>query len=84
MSLNDKKRKHRAVDGQDEEQEERVGKEATARNETEKRMYEAVRKAGRAVRSGGKMGEFRGNSGAGGGEFQVMGSGDLERMLAGR
>jgi ATP-dependent RNA helicase DDX31/DBP7 len=52
------------------------GKESTARNETERRMYEAVRKAGRAIRSGGKLGEFR----SGGGEFQVFGANDVERM----
>jgi ATP-dependent RNA helicase DDX31/DBP7 len=51
-----------------------------------------VRKQGREVRSGGKLGQFGGAGqgkkggagGAGGGEFQVMGSGELERMLAGK
>lgn len=50
------------------------GKESTARNETERRMYEAVRKATRSIRSEGKMGQF------GDSEFQVMGGGDVERM----
>jgi ATP-dependent RNA helicase DDX31/DBP7 len=51
------------------------GKESTARNETERRMYEAVRKATRSIRSEGKMGQF------GDSEFQVMGGGDVERMV---
>jgi ATP-dependent RNA helicase DDX31/DBP7 len=64
------------------------GKERLARNETEARMYEAVRKAGRAFKSGGAMGEFsggqgkKGKSGGGGGdEFQVMGGDEIERMV---
>jgi ATP-dependent RNA helicase DDX31/DBP7 len=72
------------------------GKESTARNETERRMYEAVRKAGRAVKSGGALGEFdkkvRGVNGrkptamasSGGGEFQVMGGDEIERIVSGK
>ncbi len=67
----------------------RGGKETTARNETEKRMYEAVRKAGRASKSGGAMGEFNGAKrvgalAAGSAKFQVMGAGELDRMVGGR
>lgn len=54
------------------------GKEATARNETERRMYEAVRKQGRMVKSGGALGI------RGGDDFQVMGAGELEKMVAKR
>lgn len=76
-----------------------MGKEGLARNETERRMYDAVRKAGRAHKSGGEMGSFEvgvkkrtggkgmsgaGEAGGGGGEFQVMGSGELERMVGGK
>jgi len=50
-------------------------------------MYEAVRKAGRAFKSGGAMGEYSGIKGrsgtAGEGEFQVMGTDDLEKMVGG-
>ena len=69
-----------------EEEGKSAGKEGTARNETERRMYEAVRKAGRTVKSGGAMGEFAGvkRRAVGGGEFQVMGGGELERMVGGR
>ncbi|ORX33933.1 P-loop containing nucleoside triphosphate hydrolase protein [Kockovaella imperatae] len=69
----------------------RGGKELTARNKTEERMYAAVRKAGRNVKSGGTLGEFSGtggkksnNAGTGGGEFQVMDGNEIERMLSGR
>jgi ATP-dependent RNA helicase DDX31/DBP7 len=58
------------------------GKETTARNETEKRMYAAVRKAGKQVRSQGKMGRFGG--GGGDSEFQVVGADDVERMVSDR
>ena len=54
--------------------------ETTARNETEKRMYAAVRKAGKQVRSQGKMGQFGGA--AGGSEYQVAGTAELERMVS--
>ena len=76
------------------------GKEKTARNDTERRMYEAVRKAGRAVKSGGAMGEYAGKRddkrrGVGGGrgaefqvmggaEFQVMGGDEMEQMVSRR
>jgi ATP-dependent RNA helicase DDX31/DBP7 len=86
-SVNTTKRKR---DDEEEELEEemkggkKVGKEGTARNETERRMYEAVRKAGRAFKSGGAMGEFDGGNGKrvapGGGEFQVMGTDEIVRM----
>lgn len=86
-----KKRKRLGADDSDDEEDEgkRGGKETTARNETERRMYEAVRKQGREVRSGGKMGQFGEAGGrrkpiggaSGGGEFQVVGSGELQRML---
>ena len=63
------------------------GKGTGARNETERRMYAAVRKAGRATKSRGTLGEFseRKGSGAsatfGGAEYQVMGVRDLERLV---
>ncbi|WRT64663.1 uncharacterized protein IL334_001597 [Kwoniella shivajii] len=90
-----KKRKHNDDDDEDgEDTEQKGGKELTARNETERRMYEAVRKQGRMIKSGGKLGEFnkiKGNSrintsvgGGGGGEFQVYGTGELERMVSGK
>lgn len=80
------KRKRGAdADGSDyeESEPEKGGKETTARNETERRMYEAVRKAGRSIRSGGKLGEF-GNAKARDAEFHVMGTGELEKMLGGK
>ncbi|WWC86797.1 uncharacterized protein L201_001676 [Kwoniella dendrophila CBS 6074] len=94
-----KKRKHQDDDDDDDQEEEQQsgGKELTARNETERRMYEAVRKQGRMIKSGGKLGAFAGSAtnkrkninnmmGAGGasGEFQVYGTGELERMVAGK
>ncbi|OCF58693.1 ATP-dependent RNA helicase DBP7 [Kwoniella mangroviensis CBS 10435] len=91
-----KKRKHpsgEGDDGDDAEEEVRGGKELTARNETERRMYEAVRKQGRMIKSGGKLGEFAGSnknkkqhmsSNGGGGEFQVYGTSELERMVSGK
>jgi len=45
-------------------------------------MYAAVRKAGKQVRSQGKMGQF--GNGAGGSEFQVAGADELERMVSDR
>ncbi|WVW78317.1 hypothetical protein I302_100271 [Kwoniella bestiolae CBS 10118] len=90
-----RKRKH-ADEGEDGEEETKGGKELTARNETERRMYEAVRKQGRMIKSGGKMGEFAGvnknskkqgmmgGAAGGGGEFQVYGTSELERMVAGK
>jgi len=79
------KRKREDGDG---DEEEKGGKEKTARNETEARMYEAVRKAGRAVKSGGALGEFAGGKNgkkrAGGGgagdEFQIMTGDEIEKM----
>jgi ATP-dependent RNA helicase DDX31/DBP7 len=71
------KRKRPSNESDGEEETHGGGKESTARNETERRMYEAVRKAGRAVRSGGVMGEFN----SGGSEFQVFAGGELERMV---
>jgi ATP-dependent RNA helicase DDX31/DBP7 len=82
-STTNKKRKRPSAtaNGDDDDDEEgHGGKETTARNETERRMYAAVRKAGKQVRSQGKMGQFGG--GGAGSEFQVMGSGDLERMVS--
>ena len=52
-------------------------------------MYAAVRTTGRATKSGGAMGEFnkarRGDAVAEsrGGEFQVVGSAELEKMVRG-
>jgi hypothetical protein len=43
-------------------------------------MYAAVRKAGKQIRSQGKMGQFGG--GGAGSEFQVMGTDDVERMVS--
>ncbi|OCF38855.1 ATP-dependent RNA helicase DBP7 [Kwoniella heveanensis CBS 569] len=107
-----KKRKRTTGAGEDSDDEDdeetsgsaaKGGKELTARNETERRMYEAVRKQGRMIKSGGKLGEFAGKpkraggtstgggGGAGGmtiggagGEFQVFGTSELERMVAGK
>ncbi|GMK54358.1 hypothetical protein CspeluHIS016_0109440 [Cutaneotrichosporon spelunceum] len=53
------------------------GKETTARNETERRMYEAVRKQGRLVKAGGVLA-------ATGGDFQVADTRALEKMVARR
>ncbi|WVR04724.1 hypothetical protein IAU60_001735 [Kwoniella sp. DSM 27419] len=89
-----KKRKRVAGGDEDDSGEEEVrgGKELTARNETERRMYEAVRKQGRMIKSGGKLGEQRTNQkggnrvtlGGAGGEFQVFGTSELERMVSGK
>ena len=49
-------------------------------NDAERRMYEAVRKSGRTSKSGGRLGEY----GGGDGEFQVVQSRDLERMVGHR
>ena len=69
----DSKRK-RDADSSDENEPVKKGKESTARNKTEERMYEAVRKAGRNVKSGGTMGEFARKPGkAGDGEFSSDG-----------
>nr|ODN89506.1 ATP-dependent RNA helicase DBP7 [Cryptococcus depauperatus CBS 7841] len=61
------------------------GKELTARNETERRMYEAVRKQGRTLKSGGKLGVFSGkadkDTGAGG-EFHVVNHRELEKLIS--
>jgi ATP-dependent RNA helicase DDX31/DBP7 len=46
-------------------------------------MYAALRKAGKQVRSQGKMGQF-GNAGGGGSEFQVAGADEIERMVSDR
>ncbi|KAL7420070.1 ATP-dependent RNA helicase dbp7 [Cryptotrichosporon argae] len=80
------KRKRPAAADDDDTEARAGGKEATARNETERRMYEAVRKAGRAIKSGGELGVFRTQGGAGavGGEFQVMRAGELERLVRGK
>lgn len=81
----------RKRDEDEDEMGERGGKELTARNETERRMYEAVRKQGRTIKSGGKLGEFSGkaqNKGqkaaATGGEFHIVNAGQLERLVAKR
>lgn len=68
--------KRKREDGDDEPR--KGGKETTARNETERRMYEAVRKQGRQFKSGGALGAFSGNST---GEFHVMDSSALEKMV---
>ena len=50
-------------------------------------MYEAVRKMGRNVKSGGALGEFSAQSkgkNAASGEFQLMDGNEIERMLAGK
>jgi len=62
-------------------------------------MYEAVRKQGRLTKVGGMMGEFAVGDGkkqktgfgvdpsrltGGGGDYQVVGGGDLERLVAGK
>ncbi|WVO23883.1 ATP-dependent RNA helicase DBP7 [Cryptococcus decagattii] len=81
----------RKRDEDEEDMEERGGKELTARNETERRMYEAVRKQGRTIKSGGKLGEFSGkgqNKGqkaaTTGGEFHIVHAGELERLVTKR
>lgn len=81
LSEAQRKRKRSKKGDGDSSDEERGGKETTARNETEKRMYAAVRKAGKQVRSQGKMGQF-GNAGGGGSEYQVAGTAELERMVS--
>lgn len=65
VRANEKRLKRRR--GSDESSEEEGGKETGARNETERRMYEAVRKQGRAYKSGGALGAF----GTGGDEYQI-------------
>lgn len=74
--VNGGKRKRNGEDSDDDDKPK--GKESTARNETERRMYEAVRKQGRQFKSAGASGVF----GAGGSEFQVMASSDIGRMAA--
>ncbi|RXK40964.1 hypothetical protein M231_01812 [Tremella mesenterica] len=69
--------RHRNQAGQDEDR--HGGKEESARNETERRMYEAVRKAGRMSKVGGVMGRF---SSKGMNEFQVVGGDEVERMVS--
>jgi ATP-dependent RNA helicase DDX31/DBP7 len=61
----------------DSDDEVKGGKETTARNETERRMYEAVRKQGRLVKAGGVLA-------ATGGDFQVADTRALEKMVAKR
>ncbi|ODO08650.1 ATP-dependent RNA helicase DBP7 [Cryptococcus wingfieldii CBS 7118] len=87
-------KRKRGEEGDDDEDEVKGGKELTARNETERRMYEAVRKQGRTLKSGGKLGVFAGGKGssggaqrggaASGGEFHVVDTGELERLVSGR
>ncbi len=61
-------------------------------------MYEAVRKQGRLTKVGGMMGEFAGGDkkqktgfgvdpsklSGGGGDYQVVGGGDLEKLVGGQ
>lgn len=70
--------KRKREEGEDEDEPKKGGKETTARNETERRMYEAVRKQGRQYKSGGALGAFSGNAG---GEFHVMDTSALEKMV---
>lgn len=90
-SATSNKRKRDGADGDEEET--RGGKETTARNETERRMYEAVRKQGRLVKSGGTLGAYSGESGrnkggkssagaATSGEFQTLDTSELEKLVA--
>jgi ATP-dependent RNA helicase DDX31/DBP7 len=74
--------------------------EKSARNSVEMRMYEAVRKQGRLTKVGGMMGEFAGAGdgkkqktgfgvdpsrlAGGGGDYQVVGGGDLQKLVAGK
>ena len=89
-ALGQSQKRKRDDEEEEEEGEKKGGKELTARNETERRMYEAVRKAGRAVKSGGALGEYAGKksqakgkgAGGAGDEFQVMGADEIERMVA--
>ncbi|WOO85047.1 ATP-dependent RNA helicase DBP7 [Vanrija pseudolonga] len=74
---------------EDEDDEPRGGKETTARNETERRMYEAVRKQGRLVKSGGTLGAYSGerkggksSAAATSGEFQTLDTSELEKLVA--
>jgi hypothetical protein len=64
-------------------EEKSVGKEGAAVTDVEKRMYEAVRKAGRMHREGGVMGEHAKKTGASGGDYQVMGTSELAKLVAG-
>jgi len=73
----------------EDEEDDRGGKQTGARNETERRMYAAVRNAGRATKSGGTMGEFGGLKrsekgvavGGAGGEFQVLDAADIRTVV---
>jgi ATP-dependent RNA helicase DDX31/DBP7 len=65
--------------GEGDDEKEIGGKEQTARNDTERRMYEAVRQQGKSVKSGGTMGAFA--IAGGGSEFQVMDSAELAKMV---
>ncbi|BEI96822.1 hypothetical protein CcaverHIS631_0204110 [Cutaneotrichosporon cavernicola] len=67
--------KRKRADSDDEEV--KGGKETTARNETERRMYEAVRKQGRLVKAGGVLA-------ATGSDFQVADTKALEKMVSRR
>ncbi|TXT13180.1 hypothetical protein VHUM_01581 [Vanrija humicola] len=87
-SATSNKRKRDGADGEDEDQP-RGGKETTARNETERRMYEAVRKQGRLVKSGGTLGAYSGEKNKGkssaattSGEFQTLDTSELEKLVA--
>jgi ATP-dependent RNA helicase DDX31/DBP7 len=56
------------------------GKSSAAKTDTERRMYEAVRKQGRLTKVGGKLA-----AGGGDAEYQVATGGrDLEKMVKGR
>ena len=81
------KRRLEDGDSSDDEPRAKRGKEQSARNETEVRMYAAVRKAGRAVKSGGALGEFSKSNGRGrigNGEYHVMESSEVERLVSGK
>ncbi|KAL1406971.1 ATP-dependent RNA helicase dbp7 [Vanrija albida] len=92
-SATSNKRKRDGEDGEDDDDQPRGGKETTARNETERRMYEAVRKQGRLHKSGGTLGAYSGEAGrnkggrssaaaTSGGEFQTLDTSELEKLVA--
>lgn len=78
-SSKNKNGKRGAIDS-DEDFDVTTAKGKKKETDTERRMYEAVRKQGRAVRADGKLGELGNDA------YQVYGGGgmDLERLVSGK
>lgn len=72
------KRKREGEDSDEDGEKKKGGKETAARNETERRMYEAVRKQGRQFKTGGVLGA----AGGGGGDYQVADTKALEKLVS--